>query len=651
MDRILEIAESLGQLPKVLLEKYAPLNFALPPPEAEPEHEIAPTADEDEDGRLPLALDISSSSAEEDAEQRGGGQGNERDENGERELPVASEPDEDEGELPVASEPIEENGDEDNAPRYSRRDKGKGRATAADIESPEADEEGTPHSVEAEESARATRAEKGKAGATGLGLDDILGGEKRGGNSDFAAAIFAAVNAAASGGDYFSTIGQWLIPEIEDEDSLPPEDLIDKQLALLEEAVRRTLGALPPEPPAQDGPAHDFDFDLHQVKGCTGAEMRRIADRTRERAEKARKIAHDRAQLERSFHFLCCQAEHMSMLDKVVASKRLWLEMQMARFKKIFRKPSKGGKSGGGRGGHDGDDGGHDGGAGGSRSRPAGRNDEGEKGSGEDDRRAGNDANDEHQENEDGEEEDQEILGGSDKENEVVPDKGKAPTGSTTAKKTVAPPVAAGQRAAQRMVRRLQRMSSAPTAGPSTSPSQTAPAAPALLPAWDADAHPRPKTGWESSSDSASSPPPVPPTAASPRRNPITPPTRSSAPMRRNMESGRRVLAELPDLVARLATASAAGRMLDSSPLAGLPQGGAARRVGLSGAFSLDQFGGNSSFGSLFFGSGPPPVSPRAGESISQCMPRARRQLVEGGAGGSVSFLSRGSAREDEYDE
>ena len=58
VDRVMQIAESLGILPQVLRDKYGQKNFAPPPPDS-PENEIVHTADEDEDGRLPLALDIS----------------------------------------------------------------------------------------------------------------------------------------------------------------------------------------------------------------------------------------------------------------------------------------------------------------------------------------------------------------------------------------------------------------------------------------------------------------------------------------------------------------------------------------------------------------------------------------------------------------
>ena len=131
-------------------------------------------------------------------------------------------------------------------------------------------------------------------------------------------------------------------------------------------------------------------------------------------------------------------------------------------------------------------------------------------------------------------------------------------------------------------------------------------------------------------------------------RNPISPPPRSSAPMRRNMENPRTVLSGLPDFLTTLATASAEGRMLSSSPIAAPPppQRSSAPRVSLSGAFSLDALNANPLFGGML-----PPFSPRVGESISQCRPRARHQVAESGGRASASFMVRDPVSEDEYSE
>ena len=681
VDRVMQIAESLGLLPQVLLDKYGQKNFAPPPPDS-PENEIAHTVDEDEDGRLPLALDTSSSSsAEEDAEAHGHAQvGAQEVVGGEDQRSGAEERHQHQDEKDVsprftctqkgkrrARTACVEDEHEEDAPRFTRAQKGKGRATTADLENHEREASVQPPPARAQE---APRPQAGTTGAPrpsatpkgqgpaieGLSLDDILGGlPKRKGPVDFSAAITTAMNtarakAAATGGDYFTTVAQWMLPEVEDVDSFSLDDLEDKRLEQLEEAMRRTMGEVDEAPPLDDGPAHGFDFDLHQVKGCTGVEMRRIAEVTGRRAERIRVLARKRLDFERQLHFLRCQAAHMEILNKVVASKRIWLEKQLARFTKAEKRSRKTGGSG--SGGDGGDDGGNNGGAGGSGGRPAGDN-------GDDERRDGGDRpaedhpGDKNREREDVDEGEDELKGGSDKENEVVKenavtqDEDKAPAASKPAEKTVAPPVAAGQRAAQRMVRRLERMSSlpSPVAGPSTA--QAVPNTPALLPAWDADERPRAKTGWESSSDSDSSPPPphIFPQAPiarrqSPPRNIISPLVRSSALMRRNIET-RAALARLPRHLIRLATASAAGRMLSSSPSAGSPSPprGAAQGIGLSAAFSTEAAGANAVFGGM-----PPPFSPRAGESISHCWPRVRQPLAERGASGSA-------VREDEYDE
>ena len=685
VDRVMQIAESLGLLPQVLLDKYGQKNFAPPPPDS-PENEIAHTVDEDEDGRLPLALDTSSSSsAEEDAEAHGHAQvGAQEVVGGEDQRSGAEERHQHQDEKDVsprftctqkgkrrARTACVEDEHEEDAPRFTRAQKGKGRATTADLENHEREASVQPPPARAQE---APRPQAGTTGAPrpsatpkgqgpaieGLSLDDILGGlPKRKGPVDFSAAITTAMNtarakAAATGGDYFTTVAQWMLPEVEDVDSFSLDDLEDKRLEQLEEAMRRTMGEVDEAPPLDDGPAHGFDFDLHQVKGCTGVEMRRIAEVTGRRAERIRVLARKRLDFERQLHFLRCQAAHTEILNRVVASKRIWLERQLARFTKAEKRSKKAEGSGGGGDGGD-DDGGDNGGAGGSGSWPTGGDEDDERCDDAGNPPAEDHPGDKNQQHEDVDEEEEEIDGGSDKESEVVQakgnelaqDKSKAPAASKLAEKTVAPPVAAGQRAAQRMVRRLQRMSSAPSpiAGPSTS--QMPPTTPALLPAWDADERPKAKTGWESSSDSDSSPPPPPilpqaPIAQrqSPPHNFISPPGRLSAPMHRNIET-RAALARLPRHLIRLATASAAGRMLSSSPSAGSPSPprGAAQGVGLSGAFSTEAAGANAVFGGM-----PPPFSPRAGESISHCWPRVRQPLAERGASGSA-------VREDEYDE
>lgn len=557
------------------------------------------------------------------------------------------------GTIPAAGEDSDPNGgvDEDDAPRISRADKGKGRATDIDTDTLMVDEnDGTV----ADEVPRFQGAQKGTERVTDINAHGLLanedGDKTRGGNANFAAAfadaIAAAAATAASGGDYFSSIGQWIIPEVEDEDSLSPEGLVDKQLELLEEAVRKTMGELPATPPpAQDGPANGFDFDLHRVKGCSGAEMRRITHATRTRAQRMRGIAHRRAQLERDLHFLRCQAEHMAMLEKVIASKRLWLEQQMNMLGKAFRMRSKSGE-GNGSDGHGGGDESNGSGAGGSRGKSTGGNDDGKTRSEEGNRAEQNVSGDKDWENEDGNEENWENESGSDKENTDVHGTGVALAGSKVVQRDVAPPVAASQRATRRTAHRVQRL---PSLGPSIS--QAAAAAPTLLPAWNADALQGTGTGWELSSDSGSSPSPGLPLFSarlrSPQPNPFTPPPRSSASIRHNMESARTPLSDLPGIVASLPSTSVASRAVEASPLASLSQLGGARRVSLTGAFALSAPNEHPLFGAGFSS-----ISARAGESISQCMPGARRQLAEDGAGTpSFSFLSRDAAMNDECDE
>ena len=458
----MQTAESLGMLPQVLFDKYGQKNFA-PPPQDSPENKIAHTADEDKDGRLPLALDISSSSsAEEDAEVHGRANvGAQEVDGGDDQQSEERHQDQDEGDGPrftraqkgkgrARTASVEDEHEED-APRLTRAQKEKGRATTANLKNREREGNVQPPQAGTTGAQRPSATPEGQGPAReGLSLDDILGGlPKRKGAVDFSAAIVTAMNtarakAAATGGDYFTTVAQWMLPDVEDVDSFSLDDLEDKRLEQLEEAMRRTMGEVDEAPPVDDGPAHEFNFDLQQVKGCTGVEMRRIAEVTRRRAERIRVLARKRLDFERQVHFLQCQAAHTEILNKVVASKRIWLERQLAHFTRATKRSRMAGGSG--SGGDGGDDGGDNGGAGGSGSRPAGGNDGRHDDGG--DPPAEDHPGDGKRQREDVNEGEEGIDGGSDKENEVVQAKenevaqneGKAPAASKRAEKTVAPP-------------------------------------------------------------------------------------------------------------------------------------------------------------------------------------------------------------------
>ncbi|EPT02563.1 hypothetical protein FOMPIDRAFT_1015319 [Fomitopsis schrenkii] len=410
---------------------------------------------------------------------------------------------------------------------------------------------------------------------------------------------------------FWSTKGSF-VPKLDDVESISPEDLEDMRLKLLEERTQRAVHDEPAAaPPAQDGPAHDFDFDLRKVKGCSGVEMLRIAQANAMRAEKIRAIRYKREQLQRDTSFLIEEARCTKILKWVLHSKRLALERMMNMQMSIIRY-----RSNSVDGGNGGNDGGDDSGAGGSGASGGSSNDGADNG--EEDRVVEHDTGENSQEDD----ERHENQGVSDKENGGVHEDREAPSTSKAAGKQVAPPVAAGQQAAQGMMRPLQRRPSISEAGPSTS--QTAPTAPTLLPAWDADAPQSAKSGLDSSSDSDSSPSPVIPSTYPRSRSPFTPPPRTSVPMRRNMQSARRPLPELVlSPVARPPSVSPP-RRVEAFPLAVLSRVGTARRVSLAGAFALDSHNEH-----LLFGGG----LSSSQESISQCMPRARPQPAEGGAG------------------
>lgn len=416
----------------------------------------------------------------------------------------------------------------------------------------------------------------------------------------------------AAGGDFWSTTGGF-VPE-DDEESVSSEDIGDQQLALAEENAHRTTcngpAATLPALPAQAGPRPDSDFQ--QAKGASRAEMQRIARTAQTQAEQIEATKWMRKDMERSLRFLENQRQQIYTLTMVMHAKRLALEETMVTLEAELKERSKNDHTG--RDGDEGNNGGDNTGAVGRDGEPIG-----DAPIGEVVRVDEHDASDKHRENYKGR-----GAGGNDASENGEPSK---------ASEKLAPPVAAGQRAAQRMVRRLKRLPSISRAGPSTS--QTARNAPALLPAWKAVAPRRAKSSWESSSDSDSSPSPVLSSAhvrlRSPLAKPVTPPPRTSAPLRRNLESARSPLSELLVPVSRPLALSTARGAAEALPLAVLARGDTARRGSLTGAFALSGanehplFGGGRSYTSF----------PRAGEPH---MPRATRRSAEGGAGSSASF-------------
>ncbi|EPT01840.1 hypothetical protein FOMPIDRAFT_1048432 [Fomitopsis schrenkii] len=172
----------------------------------------------------------------------------------------------------------------------------------------------------------------------------------------------------------------------------------------------------------------------------------------------------------------------------------------------------------------------------------------------------------------------------------------------------------------------MRRLPSSHIAGPSTS--KTVPAAPAILPAWDA--------GVQDSSGSPPSParPPVSARLRPPRPNPVSPPPRPSAPMRRSMAIAQKWLAGFPSAVDLSPSDSSSHSAVGvPSDVAGTSPVGAARRASLMEAFALN----NSRKLPISAGGLPSTSAARAGESIPQCVPKARRPPVQNGAESSVS--------------
>ncbi|KAI0732562.1 hypothetical protein C8Q72DRAFT_817521 [Fomitopsis betulina] len=543
-ERIIEIADSLG-LPLATPDEYALMSFAQ-----SPGHTPAVTADEDEDGQLPLALDVSSSdSSEGNVKDVGDGI------DGENGYEQTEDPEDEAGDEPEGTDGQLDEANTGGTARLSAADKGKGRA---------------------------------------VNVED---------NVD--------INDAA-GGDFWSTTGGF-VPD-DDEESVSSEDIGEQQLALAEENAHRTTcdgpAATLPALPAQAGPRPDSDFQ--QAKGASRAEMQRIARTAQTQAEQIEATKWMRKDMERSLRFLENQRQQIYTLTMVMHAKRLALEETMVTLEAELKERSKNDHTG--RDGDEGNNGGDNTGAVGRDGEPIG-----DAPIGEVVRVDEHDASDKHRENYKGR-----GAGGNDASENGEPSK---------ASEKLAPPVAAGQRAAQRMVRRLKRLPSISRAGPSTS--QTARNAPALLPAWKAVAPRRAKPSWESSSDSDSSPSPVLSSAhvrlRSPLAKPVTPPPRTSAPLRRNLESARSPLSELLVPVSRPLALSTARGAAEALPLAVLARGDTARRGSLTGAFALSGanehplFGGGRSYTSF----------PRAGEPH---MPRATRRSAEGGAGSSASF-------------
>lgn len=524
----MEIAKRLGMLPQVLKNMYDPLAFSRPLPD----NEANTTADEDEEEQLPLALDISSDSTEENIEDGGEGDGMNKDDR-----------------APPANAGINLHKDKAN-----NTDKGKGKAVD---------------------------------------------------NGDDA-------------GDFWATSGRFVPPRITGANSSNQKDLEDERFKAFEESVRRMAHErVPGAPPVQDGPAHDFEFDVHKVKGCSGAEMKRIVDNMRMLAEAVRKIQSGREELQYDLAYNSALAEHINILKMVLLSKRLCLERMMRKMTTFRRRSHKGnGSNGGDNRGHDGDDS-STGGSADNDTASGGKDNEGRA---DEESDTGGDVREHEGESGNG--------NGENHGNRQLSSTSKAPG------KQVAPSVAAGQRAAQRMVRRMQRLPSSPMAGPSTS--ETTLAAPALLPAWDGTAAQGAQSGFDTSSDSdssSSSPPPVLPSVTARLRslspNPITPPLRSSAPMRRHMANAQNLVAGLPSGVLRPPSGSSTCSAAEEPSRVG----------GLMGALALDTAGGISRGTRLSY-----PSAARAGEPISQYEPRERPPPIDS-AEGPVSTTNEKSDR------
>ncbi|EPT03032.1 hypothetical protein FOMPIDRAFT_159850, partial [Fomitopsis schrenkii] len=386
------------------------------------------------------------------------------------------------------------------------------------------------------------------------------------------------------------------------------EDVEDERLEALEESVRRrALEQLAVAPAVQEGPAHDFDFDVEKVKGCSGAEMKRICDVMRERGKKIRKMQREREELARDLAYNRAKAEHISVLRDVLLSKRICLERMMQRMRRKFRRRSCDDHSDNDSSDNGGDDGADGGAASG----------------GKDNSHTGNDERGQANEGSDTSDESQKQEGGRGEENVEEYGDGKPPRTSKAAGKQVAPSVAVGQRAAQRIVRGMpRRLPSSPMAGPSTR--KQVPAAPAILPAWDAAATQVAKASSSLVLPSASA-------QLQPRRpSPVTPLPRSSAAMRRSMAIAQQWLAGMPSGVARPPSDSSPDSAIGAPSIAGPSQVGTARRASLLGALAGDRSREDPIYGGHLSSTFATP----AGE---QCVPRARRPPIHNGAKASAS--------------
>ena len=106
--------------------------------------------------------------------------------------------------------------------------------------------------------------------------------------------------------------------------------------------------------------------------------------------------------------------------------------------------------------------------------------------------------------------------------------------------------------------------------------------------------------------------------------------------MRRSLHNVPILLSELPSHMVRLSSISVTSQASEVFPLIGLVRAGNVQPAGLSGTFALGQSSGQGCFG----GSLSPDVSARAAESISQWLPKLRRQSSYDACKGSPSSAS-----------